>query len=202
VLNSILWNEGSDIYQSGGLVTVQYSDVRGGWTGTGNIDSDPRFADSTYRLDSTSRCIGAGRDSVQIAGYWYRAPSSCFYGSQRPSPPGSHPDIGACENPLADPNPGVTDPTIGMPMSYALNQNYPNPFNPTTVVRYELPAASGVKLVIYDLLGREVVVLVNEKKAPGSYEVKFDAAGLASGVYLYRLTAGNFVQTHKMILMR
>jgi hypothetical protein len=91
---------------------------------------------------------------------------------------------------------------VSGPLDFELSQNYPNPFNPTTVVRYELPAASDVKLVVYDLLGREVAVLVNEKKAPGSYDVKFDAAGLASGVYLYRLTAGNFVQTHKMILVR
>jgi hypothetical protein len=59
-----------------------------------------------------------------------------------------------------------------------------------------------VKLTVYDLLGHEVAVLVNEQKAPGSYEAKFDAAGLASGVYLYRLQAGNFVQTRKLLLLR
>jgi hypothetical protein len=65
-----------------------------------------------------------------------------------------------------------------------------------------VPGASDVKLSVFDLLGREVAVLVNEKKAPGSYEVKFDASGLPSGVYLYRLTAGIFVQSRKMIVVK
>jgi hypothetical protein len=90
----------------------------------------------------------------------------------------------------------------GMPQRYSLDQNYPNPFNPTTVVSYRLPVASDVKLVVYDLLGREVAVLVNERKGPGSYEVTFDAAGISGGVYLCRLTAGSFIQTRKMIVVR
>jgi photosystem II stability/assembly factor-like uncharacterized protein len=89
-----------------------------------------------------------------------------------------------------------------IPNEFVLGQNYPNPFNPTTVVRYQLPAASDVKLVVYDLLGRDVAVLVNEPKAPGSYEVRFDGRGLASGVYLYTLTAGGFLQTRKLLLLR
>jgi len=89
-----------------------------------------------------------------------------------------------------------------VPVRYMLEQNYPNPFNPTTVVRYQVPVASTVRLVVYDILGRELSVLVNERKAPGSYSVKFDASGLASGVYLYRLQAGNFVQTKKALVVR
>ena len=89
-----------------------------------------------------------------------------------------------------------------MPTALGLEQNYPNPFNPSTVIKYQLPAAGQVQLVVYDMLGREVKVLLNEMKAPGSYEVRFDAAGLASGVYLCRLTAGGFVQTRKMIFAR
>ena len=88
------------------------------------------------------------------------------------------------------------------PDSYKLFQNYPNPFNSTTTIRYELPKPSPVKLNIYDILGREVSVLVNENKSAGSYEVKLDAAGLSSGVYFYRLQAGNFVQTRKLLLVR
>jgi dienelactone hydrolase len=77
---------------------------------------------------------------------------------------------------------------VEAPGAFALFQNYPNPFNTSTVVNYQLPAASEVRLVVYDLLGREVVVLVNERKLPGSYAVKFDAGGLSSGVYFYKLS--------------
>jgi photosystem II stability/assembly factor-like uncharacterized protein len=89
-----------------------------------------------------------------------------------------------------------------MPEVCALEQSYPNPFNPSATIRYQLAAISSVRLTVYDLLGREVAVLVNEKRGPGSYEVKFDASGLASGVYIYRLTAGSFVETRKMLLLQ
>jgi hypothetical protein len=72
------------------------------------------------------------------------------------------------------------------------------PFNPTTVFSYQLSVANGVKLVVCDMLGRQVAVLVDERKSPGSYQVQFNASGVSSGVYLYRLTAGNFSQTLKM----
>jgi hypothetical protein len=86
--------------------------------------------------------------------------------------------------------------------SFALNQNYPNPFNPTTVVSYQLPVASNVRLVVYDMLGREVATLVNELQQPGQQSVQFNAAHLSSGVYLYRLTAGTFTGTRKLLLVR
>ncbi len=83
-----------------------------------------------------------------------------------------------------------------------LGQNYPNPFNPKTGIRYQVSGVSDVKLVVYDMLGREVAVLVNERKADGSYEAAFDGNGLASGVYLYRLTVGSYVATRRMVLIR
>jgi hypothetical protein len=95
------------------------------------------------------------------------------------------------------------------PARFSLEQNYPNPFNPSTSIKYTVTGTRGqgsgiseVKLTVYDLLGREVAVLVNERKVPGTYEVSFDGAGLASGVYIYRLTAGSFVASRKMILMK
>ncbi len=96
----------------------------------------------------------------------------------------------------------VFETTQRVPAAFALEQNYPNPFNPSTTIRFQLQAAGDVRLAVYDLLGREVAVLVNERKSPGSYQVKFVAAGQSSGVYFYRLTTGNFVQTHKMLLVR
>lgn len=83
-----------------------------------------------------------------------------------------------------------------------LHQCYPNPFNPTTTVRYQLPAISRVRIAVYDVLGREVAVLVNEKQGPGSYEARFDASDLSSGAYLYRMAVESFVQSGKMILAK
>ncbi len=88
------------------------------------------------------------------------------------------------------------------PIEYSLSANYPNPFNPTTVINYQLPVTNYVSLKIYDGIGREVATLVNETKEAGNYEVKFDASKLASGVYFYKLKAGNFTSIKKMILIK
>ena len=88
------------------------------------------------------------------------------------------------------------------PKEFVLYQNYPNPFNPNTVISYQLPVTGNVTLKVYDILGNEVATLVNEEKQPDIYEVKFDASALASGLYLYKLQAGSFVQTKKMILLK
>ena|GEM_PF-4279572 len=88
------------------------------------------------------------------------------------------------------------------PSQFTLNQNYPNPFNPNTVISFQLPVTSNVSLKVYDLLGNEVAVLISEEKAGGIYELNFDGSGLTSGVYFYKLVAGNFSATKKMILLR
>ena len=98
-----------------------------------------------------------------------------------------------------------------LPKEYNLSQNYPNPFNPSTRIIFSIPSLNpaiagrntvSVKLIIYSLLGSEVATLVNEEKSAGSYEVKFDGTGLASGTYFYTLHAGDFIQTKKMILIK
>ena len=86
--------------------------------------------------------------------------------------------------------------------NYYLFQNYPNPFNPTTIIKYKIPESGLITIKVYDVLGREIATLVNEEKPVGSYEIKFDASGLPSGVYFYQLKAGNFIKTNKMILIR
>ncbi len=119
-------------------------------------------------------------------------------------------------------------PTNVIPQKFHLYQNYPNPFNPSTTIRYEIPNNSvrtsvdpkiihsdrvetgqhmslqpvHVKLCVYDILGNEITTLVNKQQSPGNYEVEFNAAGLSSGVYFYKLTAGVFVETKKMVLLR
>ena len=86
--------------------------------------------------------------------------------------------------------------------SFILEQNYPNPFNPSTVISYQLPVTSEVTLKVYNVLGNEVATLVDEYKPAGSYETKFDASGLASGIYFYQLKAGTFIQTNKMAYVK
>jgi len=96
---------------------------------------------------------------------------------------------------------GVGD-TRALPTEFALRQNYPNPFNPSTVINYELPRAVYVRLVVYDMLGREVATLVNGAQDAGYKSVEFSAANLPSGIYAYRLTAATFVEVKKTVLMK
>lgn len=88
------------------------------------------------------------------------------------------------------------------PKSFSLAQNYPNPFNPTTTIRYDIPKIGFVKISVYNILGKEIKTLVSEERNPGSYEVTFEANGLASGIYYYTIRTGDFTQSRKMILMK
>ncbi len=109
---------------------------------------------------------------------------------------------GVWRRPLSEMISSVALPLAQVPKQFRLEQNYPNPFNPNTTIKFQLPRTSQVNLSVFDILGREVSVLVNERKNAGSYEVKFDASNLASGVYFYRLQTGNFVDTKKLLLIR
>ncbi|MCC7159583.1 MAG: T9SS type A sorting domain-containing protein, partial [Ignavibacteria bacterium] len=97
---------------------------------------------------------------------------------------------------------GINNPISQIPNTYKLEQNYPNPFNPTTNIKFGLPNAGNVKLVVFDILGREVTTLVNEYKIAGIYTVDFDASMYSSGVYFYRIESGDFSQTKKMLLIK
>ncbi len=97
---------------------------------------------------------------------------------------------------------GIEPVSNTIPGTYALYQNYPNPFNPVTTIKFDIAKASNVKMVIYDILGREVKTLINEFQNPGSYEMKFDASNIASGTYFYRIEAGDFVEIKKMVLIK
>ena len=97
---------------------------------------------------------------------------------------------------------GITEQSKTIPKSFSLSQNYPNPFNPSTVINYALPKESFVTIKVYDLLGREVKTLVNENKSAGSYSINFNSANLSSGIYFYSMTAGDFVHTKKLILLK
>jgi hypothetical protein len=95
-----------------------------------------------------------------------------------------------------------SDFTKHVAVSFKLSQNFPNPFNPTTRINFNIGKKQLVKLKVFDILGREVITLVNEEKLPGNYTVKFDGSRLASGVYFYQITAGSYIETRKMILLK
>ncbi|MBE2216866.1 MAG: T9SS type A sorting domain-containing protein [Ignavibacteria bacterium] len=96
----------------------------------------------------------------------------------------------------------INDPSSLLPSEYRLSQNYPNPFNPTTSITFDMPASGNVELKIYDILGKEIAVLVNGEMNPGTHVVPFDASSLASGVYIYKLTSGSFSDSKKMVLIK
>jgi hypothetical protein len=97
---------------------------------------------------------------------------------------------------------GVEDEVNPIATEFKLEQNYPNPFNPSTVISYQLPVTGNVTLKVYDVLGNEIATLVNEEKPTGEYEIEFNATGLPSGIYFYKLVAGEYTQTRKMILLK
>ncbi len=221
IINTIIWgNQASTnaaIQLEEGTVRAVYCDIQGGWTGGGNINKDPQLdADS---LLNDSPCIGAGTHSFDFGGGMvFHCPVTDINGRSRPYPSGSKPDMGAWESLLDTPLRIESLPTVTIPQEYSLSQNYPNPFNPSTTIEFTLPKSAFVTMKVYNLLGEEVATLVAEKQPAGIHKFNWDATGLASGVYLYRLEAGDpstssgqrpstrsgqgFVQTKKLILMR
>jgi len=106
------------------------------------------------------------------------------------------------ELPPSPPDHDIQDVKSEIPDRFSLERNYPNPFNPTTVIRYQIPLASRVKLTIYNLLGQEVTTLVDEVQEAGYKSVKWDAQRISSGIYFYKLQAGSFTSVKKMMLIK
>jgi len=207
IVNSILWlNKPTEIYLSTvyDSVYIYHSNIMAGldsldannrgyiyWAENNSI-SNPMLNENNYTLLSSSPCINAGTDFFVFEGdtLLNLVPEEYY---------GSAPDMGAYE--FGDPA-TIEQETIKLPNRYTLHQNYPNPFNPTTIINYELPTTITVDLGIYNLLGQKVAVLVSERQSAGSYEVQWDASGFASGVYYYRIEAGEFQDVKKMVLLR
>jgi hypothetical protein len=206
MFNSILWGNKASSYpqiypDDGSTLWISYSDVQDGNTDDNNINSNPKFNDTiSFNLSDTSLCISAGTDSIYYVSEWYYAPNKCIHDLDRPTPPGTNPDLGACENPLGVSS--IPEDVFFVPKNFELSQNYPNPFNPLTMINYQLPMINDVDISIYNLLGQKVVTLVNGRQQAGRHQVEWDASGFASGVYYYRIEAGEFVDVKKMILLR
>jgi hypothetical protein len=104
---------------------------------------------------------------------------------------------------LNNPSPvGITNVGAEIPSKFALYQNYPNPFNPATNIRFDVPKAGLVKVIVYDMLGKQVETLINQVQQPGRYEVNYNAGHLSSGIYYYRIEAADFVEVRKMLLIK
>ncbi len=178
---------------SNNVVTVS---TPGSGSGSISISGSTNFSGSGGALDATYTFTGTfvvGVSSITASGSWSAPLSDPYYGT------GSASGTWTSTRPTTD----VSNGQFGsLPLALQLLQNYPNPFNPSTTITYELPASSDVRLSVYDMLGREVSVLVNGMSEAGVHEVKFDGSNLASGVYLYRLNAGDFVQTRRLLLLR
>ncbi len=96
----------------------------------------------------------------------------------------------------------IIEINVNVPLEFELNQNYPNPFNPSTTIKFSLPVTSNVKLSVFNILGEEVQIIVNETKEAGIYTINFNAAELNSGIYFYKLETRNFLLVKKMSLIR
>ncbi|MBN2365365.1 MAG: T9SS type A sorting domain-containing protein [Calditrichaeota bacterium] len=216
IINTILWGDSAagqanEIYNfNGGQITVQYSDIRGGYTGFHNMNSDPLFHDSLMAPNDTMHCCLSPSSPCIDAGN----PDPSSFDPEDPQNSGFAlwPAMGTITCDMgAYGGHGQQNITVGIKRNtdesqivkrYQLYQNYPNPFNPTTTIQFDLPKTSEVTLKIFNVLGEEVTTLLSGSLLSGSHSVEWDASNLASGVYLYRLQAGDYVETRKMILMR
>ena len=173
------------------------------WEGEDNINRNPGFEDSLFKLSDTSWCVGNGVFSIDINGVSYESPSADYFGHPRPNPIDTCVDIGAIESSypqvIID---NISEFDLNLPLKFALRQNYPNPFNPSTTIEFTLPKSEIVELKVYNLLGEEVATLVSNKLNQGNHTYTFDGKNLASGIYYYQLVAGDYREVKKMILLR
>ncbi len=207
MLNCIVYhNETEQIHVDGDSeFAARYCDIEGSWTGEGNFAERPWFAGETdYSLADWSPCIGSGTSIIEINGTNYAAPDADIEGNVRPNPAGSDPDIGAYENELGIPTAVEPADETVHPSAFSLQPCFPNPFNPTTTIRFDLPIASRVRLDVFDISGSRVGVGLapTRQYPPGFHTITFDGSRLSSGIYIYRLSAGKYQATGKMVLMK
>lgn len=211
IRNSIVWgntqSQGAQIEPIGGTVNCSYCNVEGGWSGEGNMDKNPVFADTDYYLTDISPCIDAGDPNSM-----YNDPEDHLKPgvAKFPSKGNMINDMGAYGGPgtlLLD---NMTTSSIdeknilqSVPQRYCLKQNYPNPFNSSTIISYSIPILDLVNLKVYDILGREIQILVSEVQKAGEYNINFNTIKPSSSIYYYKLQVGSgFVVTKKMLFLK
>jgi hypothetical protein len=175
---------GSSSTVAGTFAIVTNSALYGG--SDGGVYCSPHSVDSSV-FQWTAPAKGAGTVTLYAAGF--QGTTSSGNGQS------SHLSISSVEITTDVAAPGADHQT------FSLSQNYPNPFNPGTKIRYELPVSMQVNLTVYDCAGREVSVLVNQRQEAGAFEVTFNGSNLASGVYVYRLRAGDYISSKKLMLL-
>ena len=194
ITNCIFWGNSyeqialADYDSLGGTLTIDYSDLQGGidsvsvsensslYFGTHILDLDPFFCNpdnGDYAIAENSPCVGTGDNGENIGAY----------------------DVGC--GPMS-----ISDGNLTIPNKFSLYHNYPNPFNPTTTISYQLPQSAIVNLSIYNVTSQLVETLVNENINAGYYLVKWNASGFSSGLYFYRIKAGDFTETKKCLILK
>lgn len=158
---------------------------------------------SSYSIISGNGSLGTGlRRYGDYGGITYDdAQTGVFWSAGMLAHAGSW-GTGAFRFSFSAPPSGIHNQNGEVPSAYQLYQNYPNPFNPVTKIEYGIPASGMVNMTVYDVLGREVAVVVNDYQKAGFYETTFDASSLPSGIYIYRITSGNFTESKKMTLVK
>ncbi|HBC46960.1 MAG TPA: hypothetical protein DEO84_07010 [candidate division Zixibacteria bacterium] len=199
--NCIFWGNTTDsTSQVDPDINYTFCDIEGGQLGLGNINSDPLFRNpesGDFHLMSTACGDPANSPCIDAGNLWMSDSTlNCLWGLGE-----SRSDMGAYGGGIIS-QVGVDDPSGELPQSLSLSQNYPNPFNPNTAISYNVPKTSHVSLEIYDILGRKVETLVNREEQAGPHQAIWNAQDAASGLYFYRLQAGEYSETRKMLLLR
>lgn len=222
LINSILWNNSpGEVYfyqfDNSSSINVIHSDIDSGrvgikengngfvmWDSISDFFSNPLFVNSSqgdFHLEAKSPCIGAGIDSVNVNGMWFCSPPEDIDYIARFDPLQARFDIGAFEY-KAISIVGDPDKEKSIPLQFELYQNYPNPFNSSTTISFSIPSKSFVSLKVFDILAREVAIIVSEEMSTGNYTRQWNASKLPSGVYFYRLRASSFTETKKLMLLK